>query len=163
LRRIAVIRAEIWFTSGTILRYPARDIPLEDRLDGTQPDAGNSADPGDGHTREPRKSRLLACDMRLQDGAVIRIRVRNISSGGLGARADVPVDAWQPVEIVLPGIGNVAGKVAWVRQDQFGIQFDKPIDPAKALVTSSQPQSGHVVPPIYQPGSDYRRPGLRPR
>ncbi|MBY8823765.1 PilZ domain-containing protein [Sphingomonas colocasiae] len=133
-------------------------------MDGTNPDAGNSAEPGDGQSREPRTSRLLACDMRLQDGAVLRIRVRNISAGGLGGRADAPVDAWQPVEVMLPGIGAVAGKIAWVRQDQFGVQFDRPIDPAKALVTSAQPQkSGHVVPPIYQPGSDYRRPGLRPR
>lgn len=132
-------------------------------MDGAHPDAGDPADPGSGQAREPRASRLLACDMRLQDGAVIRIRVRNISAGGLGGRADRPIDPWQPVEVCLPGIGMIAGKVAWVRQDQFGIQFDRPIDPAKALVTSPQPQSGHVVPPIYQPTSDYRRPGLRPR
>jgi hypothetical protein len=132
-------------------------------LDDTLPDAGDSADPGDGQSREPRASRLLACDMQLQDGAVIKVRVRNISSGGLGGRSDVPIDAWQPVEVLLPGIGAVAGKVAWVRQGQFGIQFDRPIDPAKALVPPSQPQKTHVVPPIYQPRGDYKRPGLRPR
>lgn len=132
-------------------------------MDGTLPDAGDSAGPGDGQSREPRTSRLLACDMQLQDGTVLKVRVRNISSGGLGGRSDVAIDAWQPVEVRLPGIGSVAGKVAWVRQGQFGVQFDRAIDPAKALVTSSQPQATHVVPPIYQSSSDYRRPGLKPR
>ncbi len=94
---------------------------------------------------------------------MVRVRVRNISSGGLGGRSDTPIDAWQPVEVSLPVIGTVAGKIAWVRQDQFGVQFERPIDPAKALITSSQPQATHVVPSIFQPNTDYRRPGLKPR
>jgi hypothetical protein len=136
---------------------------LEDRLSGAISDGGDLDGPGDGETREPRTSRLLACEMQLQDGAVIKVRVRNISSGGLGGRADGPIDSWQSVQVRLPGIGAVAGKVAWVRQDQFGVQFDTPIDPAKALVAPSRPQTTHVVPPVYQAGGDYRRPGLKPR
>jgi len=132
-------------------------------LDDALPDGGDSAGPGSSESREPRASRLLSCEMQLQDGAVIKIRVRNISSGGLGGRADGPIDAWQSVQVRLPGIGAVAGKVAWVRQDQFGVQFDTAIDPAKALVVQSRPQTSHVVPPVYQAGGDYRRPGLKPR
>lgn len=133
-------------------------------MSGTEfPGGGDSGPGGDGQHREPRASRLLACDMQLQDGSVVRVRVRNISSRGLGGRADVPVDAWQAVEIRLPGVGPVAGRVAWVRQGQFGVQFDRSIDPAKALVEAGPAQSSHTVPSVYQTGVDFRRPGLRTR
>lgn len=134
----------------------------EARLNGTEFSGGEDSGPeGDGRYREPRAGRLLACDMKLQDGSVVRVRVRNISSGGLGGRTDVPIDAWQRVEVRLPGVGAVAGRIAWVRQGQFGVQFDHAIDPGKALVGSSQPQTRHVVPSVYQTGGDFRRPGLR--
>jgi hypothetical protein len=102
--------------------------------------------------------------MQLQDGSIIRVRVRNISSGGLGGRLDAPIDAWQTVEVRLPGVGAVPGRIAWVRQGQFGMQFDRVIDPAKALVGSGQTQTNHTVLPAYQAGAgDYRRPGLKSR
>jgi hypothetical protein len=64
----------------------------------------------DGAPREPRRARLLACDIRLANGRVVKARVRNISSGGMGGRADTEIEPWQRVEVMLPGIGVVVGQ-----------------------------------------------------
>lgn len=122
--------------------------------------------PGEGEggpPREARRSRLLACDMRLADGRVVKARIRNISSGGMGGRTDAAVEPWQRVEMNLPGIGTVAGRIAWVRQGQFGVEFTDPIDPADVTASPGAARSDHVVPHRFQPATDFRRPGLRSR
>lgn len=130
-----------------------------DRTDTPAPPPG---DAGGAPPREPRHSRLLACEVRLADGSVIRARLRNISSGGMGARADAPIEPWQRVDVNLPGIGTVAGRIAWVRHGSFGVEFAAPIDPADVTIGPAS-QGDHVVPPRFQPSADSRRPGLRPR
>jgi hypothetical protein len=117
----------------------------------------------DGPLREPRRARLLACDIRLANGRVIKARVRNISSGGMGGRADTAIDPRQRVEIMLPGIGVIVGQIAWIRQPLFGVQFDAPIDPGAVAVAAALPHADFVVPSRYQPSTDFRRPGLKGR
>jgi len=118
---------------------------------------------GEAAPREQRRSRLLGCDIRLANGRVVKARVRNISSGGMGGRADVEIAPWQRVEVMLPGLGVVVGQVAWVRPPLFGVQFDAPIDPGEVAAATGLPQSDYVVPSRYQPSTDFRRPGLKGR
>jgi hypothetical protein len=111
--------------------------------------------------REIRLSRLLVCSMRLPDGAVIDIRIRNISAGGLGAKSEHAVHPWQRVEVALPGAGVVAGEIAWARGDQFGMRFVAPIEPAQVTVAIGRRQTDYVVPERFRPSSDFRRPGVK--
>ena len=100
--------------------------------------------------------------MRLADRRIVKVRVRNISAGGLGAYSDLAIEPWQTVQMMLPGLGTVSGRVAWVRDGQFGVQFLSPIDPAEVVIAPVR-RSSHVVPPQFRPSGDSRRPGLRGR
>lgn len=135
---------------------------MEQGIDSQQPDQGQlPLAGGEPPMREIRFSRLLSCSMRLADGDVIYIRVRNISVGGLGARSDHDIQPWQRVEVTLPGAGTVAGEIAWVRGNQFGMRFAAPIEPAQVTVAIGRRQADYVVPERFRPGSDFRRPGVR--
>jgi len=66
-----------------------------------------------------------------------RIKVRNLSSGGLMAEAPLRVARGMPLEVEVRNIGWVAGSVAWVQDNRFGIAFAEEID-ARAARTSVQ-------------------------
>ncbi len=59
--------------------------------------------------------------------------IRNISAGGLTARvySDVPVGSRGTIELRTGQ--QVAGTVAWAREENFGLKFDAPIDVAEVL------------------------------
>lgn len=135
---------------------------MEQGSDDRQPEQGQlPLTGGDPPGREIRFSRLLACGMRLADGEVIDIRVRNISAGGLGAKSDREVQPGQRGEVALPGFGTVAGEIVWVRGDQFGMRFAAPIEPARVTVAIGRRQTDYEVPDRFRPASDFRRPGVK--
>jgi len=57
-----------------------------------------------------------------------RVRVRNLSDGGMMAEGAVDVRRGLRVQIELRSVGKVNGSVAWVQDKRFGIAFDKEID-----------------------------------
>ena len=57
-----------------------------------------------------------------------RVKVRNLSDGGLMAEGDVRVVRGTKVSIELRNIGWTDGSVAWVQDNRFGIAFVEPID-----------------------------------
>jgi hypothetical protein len=61
-----------------------------------------------------------------------RIKVRNLSSGGLMAEGSLRVARGTAVSVEVRNIGWVDGCVAWVQENRFGIAFDKDIDPLEA-------------------------------
>ena len=61
-----------------------------------------------------------------------RVKVRNLSSGGMMAEGEVEVGRGAPVEVELRNIGWVKGTVAWRQDNRFGIAFVDEIDPKKA-------------------------------
>ena len=65
-----------------------------------------------------------------------RIKVRNLSSGGLMAEGALRVARGMPLEVEVRNIGWVAGSVAWVQDNRFGIAFAEEID-ARAARTKS--------------------------
>ncbi|MEL1251652.1 PilZ domain-containing protein [Aurantiacibacter gilvus] len=87
-----------------------------------------------------RDSLFLLAQLRV-DGQdpVYRVKVRNLSSGGMMADGDVQVLRGALVEIELRNIGWVEGTVAWKQGNRFGIAFVDEIDPrlARAPVTGS--------------------------
>lgn len=59
--------------------------------------------------------------------------VRNISAHGLRGECAYPPNVRDEVEIELPGLGAVCGRVRWDGNDAFGVEFDGPIDPTLAF------------------------------
>jgi hypothetical protein len=61
-----------------------------------------------------------------------RIKVRNLSAGGMMGEGPVRVSRGDPIEVNIRNIGWVAGSVAWVQDDRFGVAFGEEIDPKVA-------------------------------
>lgn len=85
-----------------------------------------------------RDSLFLMAELRV-DGAAIehRIKVRNLSEGGMMGEGDARVLRGDLVEVNLRSIGWVKGSVAWVQESRFGVAFLEPIDPRLARIKPS--------------------------
>jgi hypothetical protein len=81
---------------------------------------------------------MLAC-LRLNGcDPVYRVKIRNLSGGGLMAEGDMRVVAGTPLEVELRHVGWVSGSVAWVQDNRFGIAFNEEID-AKSVRAAQAP------------------------
>ena len=100
-----------------------------------------------------RDSLFLLAQLRVKEGQQShRVKVRNLSSGGMMAEGDVRVSRGELVSVELRNIGWVEGNVAWKQDNRFGIAFLEEIDAKKvrAPVSSQAPDSVsnvHRVPP----------------
>ena len=109
------------------------------------------------HRQIARDSLFVMADLRV-DGleGEHRIRVRNLSAGGLMAEGEFKVQRGQVVWTNVRGIGWVEGSVAWVQDSRFGIAFREEIDPriARAPVASGDGTPRYVKPPLgnFDPG-----------
>lgn len=94
------------------------------------------------HRQIARDSLFVMADLRL-DGAetVHRIKMRNLSAGGLMAEGAVPALRGAVVWIDLRNIGWTEGSVAWVQGDRFGIAFREEIDPKVARLPTTLGES----------------------
>lgn len=77
-----------------------------------------------------RDSLFVLADMRLDgvDGEH-RIKVRNLSAGGMMGEGAVRVARGAVVWIDIRNIGWTEGTVAWVHDTRFGVAFREEIDP----------------------------------
>ncbi len=83
-----------------------------------------------------RDSLFLAADVRLEgDPACHRVKVRNLSAGGMMAEGEVHVIRGARVTVELRNLSAIDGSVAWVQDNRFGVAFAHEIDP-KAPRTS---------------------------
>jgi hypothetical protein len=82
-----------------------------------------------------RDSLFLMADLR-GDGleGEHRIKVRNLSAGGMMGDGPVRVQRGAVVEVLLRNIGWVEGSIAWVHNERFGVAFREEIDPKVARV-----------------------------
>ena len=110
-----------------------------------------------------RDSLFLLADIRIEQGAEThRVRVRNLSDGGMMAEGNLKVKRGHRVEVELRNVGCVAGGVAWVQDNRFGIAFDEEIDSQKARrplqceehapATMIKASWAHRAPPPPEPG-----------
>ena len=69
----------------------------------------------------------------------VRVKVRNLSAGGMMAEAAIVTGRGERLSIKLRNLEAVKGTVAWVQGDRFGVSFDTEIDPrvARAQVGSN--------------------------
>ena len=117
--------------------------------------------PGTAQARgDMRDSMFLHATMKLAtEDTAIPLRVRNLSAGGLMADCTALVEQGQDVEIGLRNIGNVPGRIAWVRDNQIGVAFLNRIDPRVAR----KPVGTHATETMLVKPVGYieRRPGLK--
>ena len=95
-----------------------------------------------------RDSLFLLAGIRIeQEDEVHKVRVRNLSDGGMMGEGSLRVQRGNRLEIELRNIGMVEGSVAWVQDDRFGIAFDEEIDSARArsLPEAGDPFAPHKV------------------
>ena len=102
-----------------------------------------------------RDSLFVLAEVRLDGlGGEHKVRVRNLSAGGMMAESSLKAQRGQVVWVNIRNIGWVEGSVAWVHEDRFGIAFLAEIDPkvARAPVASSDVSSSFVRPPMATTG-----------
>lgn len=101
-----------------------------------------------------RDSLFLLAQVRVdgQDDPV-RVKVRNLSAGGMMAEGEARVMRGAHVEVELRNIGWIDGNVAWKQGNRFGIAFAEEIDPRLARA----PQGSTLDVPV----GDYEKPGPR--
>jgi len=95
-----------------------------------------------------RDSLFLLAQVRV-DGqdAVTRVKVRNLSAGGMMAEGDSKVVRGSLVAVELRNVGWVEGSVAWKQGDRFGIAFVDEIDPAVVRApTDATSGDGYEIP-----------------
>lgn len=82
---------------------------------------------------DPRDSFFLLANVGLESGAAGgRVRVRNLSDGGMMGEGDLAVRRGDRVQVELGNVGTVCGNIAWVQGRRFGIAFDREIDSERA-------------------------------
>jgi len=87
-----------------------------------------------------RTGMLLMAGLRLGDDTAVReVRIRNLSEQGLMAEPGVPVPVGTSVSLDLPGVGEVAGTVAWSAEGRIGVALVRVID--IALVNAARSAS----------------------
>jgi hypothetical protein len=92
-----------------------------------------------------RDSLFVMADIRF-DGAdeLHRIKMRNLSSGGLMGEGSVRVQRGALLSVEIRNIGWVEGSIAWIQGDRFGVAFREEIDPK--VVRAHIPASSHETP-----------------
>lgn len=97
-----------------------------------------------------RDSLFLMAGLRV-DGAEDehRIKVRNLSAGGMMGEGPVRIVRGAIVEVNLRNIGWVEGSVAWVQDDRFGIAFRDEIDPKIARAKVAGGEDDELFRPYY--------------
>lgn len=89
-----------------------------------------------------RDSLFLLATIRVEQGQdTHRIRVRNLSDGGMMGEGNLRVKRGNRLQIQLRNVDRVEGTVAWVQDNRFGIAFDEEIDSQLARGGSHSAQS----------------------
>lgn len=102
----------------------------------------DEATSGDDSRLIARDSLFIMADLRIDglDGEH-RIKVRNLSAGGMMGEGPMRVMRGSVVEVNIRNVGWVEGSVAWVQESRFGIAFRDEIDPAVARETIAAGES----------------------
>jgi hypothetical protein len=104
-----------------------------------------------------RNSLFLLASIRVeQDAETHRVRVRNLSDGGMMGEGNLRVKRGNRLQIELRNVGVVIGTVAWVQDNRFGIAFDEEIDSQAARRPLSEGEE--VNPAILERSWAHRAP-----
>ena len=89
-----------------------------------------------------RDSLFLLANVRVEQSEEShRIRVRNLSDGGMMGEGNLRVKRGDRLNIELRRVGKVQGSVAWIQDSRFGIAFDEEIDSQLARSAGGEQQA----------------------
>jgi PilZ domain len=109
-----------------------------------------------------RDSLFVMADMRL-DGSenLHRIKVRNLSAGGMMGEGSARVSRDATVWVNVRNSDWIEGTVAWVHENRFGVAFREEIDPgivrAPVAVDSGSPPVNFPIPRCPNTGAPVRK------
>lgn len=104
-----------------------------------------------------RDSLFLLANVRVeQQSDQHRVRVRNLSDGGMMGEGTIKIKRGNRVDVELRNVGSVKGTVAWVQDQRFGVAFDEEIDSQAARASSNG--SGHEAGSATRVSSAHRAP-----
>ncbi|MFN2258771.1 MAG: PilZ domain-containing protein [Parasphingopyxis sp.] len=117
--------------------------------------------------RQKRKALLATARLMAEGGGATPVRVRNLSTTGLGGVSDDPLIPGTSYTVMLKGIGEVRGEIVWASGTRFGMHFDEEI----RLESLEMSDLAELVPKhdedfyrhYKETPETYRRPALRPR
>ena len=89
-----------------------------------------------------RDSLFMFAEIVFDDAiAPVRVKVRNLSSGGMMAEAANSVSRGDRLIVKLRNVGEVKGTVAWVQGNRFGIAFETAVDASQVRSIASEEES----------------------
>lgn len=96
-----------------------------------------------------RNSFLLVADAEYENTRY-RLKVRNLSPGGMMAEGDMTVERGDQIKLSLRNIGQISASVVWVEGNRFGLAFAREIDPqlARRPVQQDDPKEEHRYRPL---------------
>ena len=100
-----------------------------------------------------RDSLFVMADLRLEGlDTEYRIKVRNLSAGGMMGEGSVRVTRGAIVFVNMRNIGWIEGSVAWVQENRFGVAFREEIDPREARASTASADNPLLIarPPVAQ-------------
>lgn len=102
-------------------------------------------------TRQVQRDSLLLLAQLRVDGldAIHRIKVRNLSAGGMMAEGEAKVMRGSLVSVELRNIGWIEGTVAWKQDNRFGIAFVDEIDPRRVREPQAAGEGSEFTSPRY--------------
>ena len=111
------------------------------------------------HRQLLRDSLFVLADLRLDgNDEVYRVKMRNLSSGGMMAEASLKAVRGMIVWTNIRNIGWVEGSVAWTQDTRFGVAFREEIDPkiARSPIVVGEGTPRFVKPPLRMADTDGR-------
>jgi hypothetical protein len=104
--------------------------------------------------RRTKRSLVLLTAKVVTNNGVVEVRLRNLSQNGALLEADEPPP--EGTEVLFErGETRVAGRVAWIADERFGVEFFEPIEESEVLIHVRRPQPVPLDPAMF------RRPAFR--
>ncbi len=108
---------------------------------------------GSEHRQLGRDSLFLMAELRAEGSdEEHRIKVRNLSAGGMMGEGPAKVVRGMIAEVHLRNIGWVEGSVAWVQSNRFGLAFAEEIDPKLARASVATGGDDQLFRPSFNRG-----------
>ncbi len=86
-----------------------------------------------------RDSLFLFAELHFEGrGEPLKVRVRNLSKGGMMAEGGFAVSRGERLMADLRNVGQVRGSVAWVQGNRFGVAFENSVDPMLARAPAGE-------------------------
>ncbi len=94
--------------------------------------SGTAADDGKESRVHPRRSVLWPAKIKVGSHE-FACQLWNLSLGGARLRFDLPLEEGTVVTLMMPGRGDIRGRIIWHQGEATGLAFDTPPQTIKAM------------------------------